>query len=259
MTVVVMSKATQRILTTIKVSSVILLYMFSIASGVFVAMLSKGVLPTENSKEAVLFSATKVAENKDTVSDHYEIVFTKSEIPEEIRERMMGVTIREDSRMQFEDLSYLTITHIGYDGKSHTGNMIVNKKLADEVLSIFKELYEIKFPIERMELVHKYGGSDELSMRANNTSSFNDRPVSGGTGLSYHQLGQAIDINPLVNPYIKKSVVLPETAHEYTDRTLNAKGMINSDSECVQIFKKYGWTWGGDWTSLKDYQHFEKR
>ena len=186
-------------------------------------------------------------------------VFTKSEIPEKIRQSMQGVTISENSKVTFENLAYLTITHIGYDGKPHTGNMVVNKKLADEVLVIFEELYRIKFPIERMELVYNYGGSDELSMRANNTSSFNDRPVSGGTGLSYHQLGQAIDINPLVNPYVKKSVVLPETAREYTDRTLDAQGMINLDSECVKIFKKYGWDWGGDWKSLKDYQHFEKR
>ena len=188
-------------------------------------------------------------------------VFEKNDIPEDVQEKMYGVTISDSSRMGFDDLSYLTLTHIGYDGKSHTGNMIVDKKLADEVISIFKELYEAEFPIEKISLACEYSGVDELSMEDNNTSAFNDRPVTGGTGLSYHQLGRAIDINPLVNPYIKFSsgVVLPENSDAYLDREVNAMGMITADGECVRIFKKYGWTWGGDWKSLKDYQHFEKR
>ena len=259
MMVVVMSNSTRRILTITKVLSVILLYTVSIASGVIMAAVAEGVLPAENSEAVVLQPVSEEPQQQNETVAKFNPVFSKGEIPEEIRQKMQGVTISEKSKVTFDDLAYLTVVHVGYDGKRHIGNIIVNKKLADEVLSIFKELYEIKFPIERMELVYNYGGSDELSMRANNTSSFNDRPVSGGTGLSYHQLGQAIDINPLVNPYVKKSVVLPETAREYTDRTLNVKGMINSDSECVKILKKYGWDWGGDWKSLKDYQHFEKR
>lgn len=188
-------------------------------------------------------------------------IFVKNDVPESIRQKMQGVTIGENSRVGFENLSYLTVTHMGYDGVPHIGNIIVDKELADEVLLIFRELYEKEFPIERMELPCNYDGIDELSMQANNTSSFNDRPVTGGTGLSYHQLGRAIDINPLVNPYVKTSTntILPQTAGKYTDRTLDEKGMIKKDSECVKIFKKYGWSWGGDWKSLKDYQHFEKR
>ena len=89
---------------------------------------------------------------------------------------------------------------------------------------------------------------------------FNDRPIEGSEVLSYHQLGCAIDVNPLVNPYIKFSTnaILPITGETYLDRTLDEKGMITEESECVKIFKKYGWSWGGDWHSLKDYQHFEK-
>ncbi len=190
-----------------------------------------------------------------------EVTFKMEEIPEDVKEEMMGVTISEKSKMGFDDLSYLTLTYVGYDGKTYLGNMIVDKKLADEVLLIFEELYEAEFPIECIEPMYKYNGDDELSMESNNTSSFNDRPVTGGTGLSYHQLGRAIDINPYVNPYVKKSedIVLPASAEMYTDRKLDEKGMIKADGICVNIFKKYGWTWGGDWTSLKDYQHFEKR
>ena len=189
------------------------------------------------------------------------VTFEKEDIPQEIQEEMMGVTISENSVMKFDDLAYLTLTYVGYDGKDHIGNMIVDKKLAGEVISIFKELYEVKFPIEIIEPAYKYNGDDELSMESNNTSAFNDRPVTGGTGLSYHQLGRAIDINPYVNPYVKTSagIVLPASAQAYTERDIEEKGMIKADGDCVRIFKKYGWTWGGDWSSLKDYQHFEKR
>ena len=189
-----------------------------------------------------------------------ELVFASEPIPEEIRIRMQGVTISDKSHVTFDDLSYLTLSYMGYDGKTHIGNMVVASEITDEVVQIFKELYDIKFPIQKMRLPCEYDGVDEYSMRDNNTSAFNDRPIEGTGALSYHQLGRAIDINPLVNPYVRFSdgSVLPTTAHKYLDRTLDEKGMILPDSECVQIFKKYGWTWGGDWTSLKDYQHFEK-
>lgn len=186
--------------------------------------------------------------------------FTSEEIPENIRQKMQGVTISENSVVTFDDLAYLTISYVDYDGNTQKGNMIVDKEIADEVISIFKELYDIKFPIEKMRLPCEYDGIDEKSMQDNNTSAFNDRPIEGSGGLSYHQLGRAIDLNPLVNPYIRFSdgLVLPTTATEYLDRTTEVQGMINADSPCVEIFKKYGWVWGGDWNSLKDYQHFEK-
>lgn len=189
----------------------------------------------------------------------FEPVFEVDEIPEDIRLKMTDVTISAGSKMTFDSLSYLSMTYVGYDGKEYIGHMVVDSALANEVICIFKELYEVRFPIERMNLAFEYGGSDELSMQDNNTSAFNDRPITGGSGLSYHQLGRAIDINPLVNPYVKGDVVLPAGSDNYLDREEDCTGMITADSECVRIFKKYGWTWGGDWTSLKDYQHFEKR
>jgi len=188
-------------------------------------------------------------------------IFTKSNIPDDIRQAMYGVTISDRSPVSFDQLAYLTVTYYGYDDLSHQGHMVVDAALADEVLIIFKELYEAKFPIEKMKLPYEYDGIDELSMQDNNTSAFNDRPIEGSGGLSYHQLGRAVDINPLVNPYIRFSdgVFLPTTAQQYVNREQDVKGMIKADSICVQIFKKYGWTWGGDWNSLKDYQHFEKK
>ena len=189
-----------------------------------------------------------------------DVIFSSEPIPYDVRDRMWNVTISERSRLNFDDLSYLTLTYMGYDDCQHIGHLVVDKNLSDEVIGIFRELYEIGFPIEKMNLPCDYGGVDELSMEDNNTSAFNDRPIEGSGALSYHQLGRAIDRNPLINPYIKASsqTVLPVTAEAYLDRTLDEKGMITEDSECVRIFKKYGWSWGGDWHSLKDYQHFEK-
>lgn len=215
----------------------------------------------------ILSMSTLPADNTDTQKsdvpkeDIAPLQFTSSAVPDEVRKKMQGVTISENSPVGFDDLSYLTLSYTGYDGKTHAGNMIVSAELADEVISIFKELYNIGFPIEKMRLPCEYDGVDENSMRDNNTSAFNDRPIEGTGGLSYHQLGRAIDINPLVNPYIRFSdgVVLPETAYKYLDRTLGKEGMIAEDSPCVEIFKKYGWDWGGDWKSVKDYQHFEKK
>ncbi len=185
-------------------------------------------------------------------------IFAKEDIPDAVKEKMLNVTISDSSPVSFSDLSYLTITYIGYDDAVHTGNMVIDKTLADDALDIFKELYAEGFPIEKIRLACEYGGSDELSMEDNNTSCFNDRPIEGTNTVSNHALGRAIDINPLINPYIKGDTLLPVTAGQYLDRGLNEKGIITADGICVRIFKSHGWEWGGDWNSLKDYQHFEK-
>ena len=215
--------------------------------------------------EGQSFYAGESAPEKNTMSEEEtsgtsEQIFSAEPIPEEVRTRMWNVTISENSLVSFDDLRYLTITFWGYDGESQVGNMIVSASLAEEVLNIFEELYQVGFPIEKMRLPCEYGGIDEASMSDNNTSAFNDRPLNAEGGLSYHQLGTAIDINPLYNPYINLSTleVQPKDGEPYLDRENFYKGMILPDSDCVKIFKKYGWIWGGDWNSVKDYQHFEK-
>ncbi|MCL2321461.1 MAG: M15 family metallopeptidase [Oscillospiraceae bacterium] len=181
-------------------------------------------------------------------------------IPEDIKLLMLGKTIHENSIMKFDDLRYLKIKYFGYDDLDHIGEIIVYKDIAEEVINIFKELHENKFPIEKIRLPDYYDGSDELSMRDNNSSGFSDRPISE-TKRSYHQFGLAIDINPLYNPFVifKKDHIEPANSREFLDRTKKLKGMIDDSSICVQIFKKYNWVWGGDWTYCKDYQHFEKQ
>ncbi len=192
---------------------------------------------------------------KEDIKDSFEIL----EIPEEIKSFMIGKTIYENSILNFDDLRYLNIKHFGYDDNYHEGEIIIYKDVADETINIFKELCEKKFPIEKMRLPDYYDGIDEFSMRDNNSSGYNDRPISI-TKRSYHQLGLAIDINPRNNPFIifNTNHLEPLNAREFLDRDKDIKGMIKENDICVKVFEKYGWHWGGYWVGCKDYQHFEK-
>lgn len=158
-----------------------------------------------------------------------------------------------------KDLSDLKISHWGFDGKIHSGEMMVHKDVAKEVSDIFSELFKQKFPIKKMELIDQYKGDDASSMEANNTSAFNCRAVTGSPGVfSEHSYGKAIDINPVQNPYVRGAVVAPPAGKKYLNRKKVRAGMIVADAAVVKAFKKRGWKWGGDWKTLKDYQHFEK-
>jgi hypothetical protein len=153
-------------------------------------------------------------------------------------------------------LRAVDLRHFGNDGAVHTGRLIVAADRADAIVAIFRDLYNARFPIQRMEPIDVFGGDDNLSIKANNTSAFNCRAVTGGTGWSEHAYGRAIDVNPFVNPYVKGTTVLPPEAARYTDRTRNDPGMIRAGDAVVVAFAARGWSWGGYWTSLKDYQHF---
>ncbi|MCL1950625.1 MAG: M15 family metallopeptidase [Turicibacter sp.] len=161
--------------------------------------------------------------------------------------------------MPHEKLRYLSVVHVGFDGKDHLGELIVHEELALEVLDIFRELYDLRFPIEKIQLVSEYGYSDDLSMADNNSSGFNFRKVAETDQLSEHAFGRAIDINPQINPYILASgEVLPPSSLAYLDRESHAPGKILEGSPILEVFGKRGWFWGGDWTHIKDYHHFEK-
>jgi len=153
-------------------------------------------------------------------------------------------------------LRAIDVTHFGNDGGVRVGRLIVAADLAQGMVAIFRDLYDARFPIQRMQPIDVYGGDDMRSIKANNTSAFNCRAVTGGTGWSEHAYGRAIDVNPFVNPYVKGSTVLPPEAAPYTDRTRTDAGMIHSRDAVVDAFAARGWSWGGYWTSLKDYQHF---
>ena len=212
------------------------------------------------SKTPAAASSTPADDGRVTLKDGFYYV----KLNDDIKKRITGISYPEDDSnivISYSDLRYLRIKYYDFDGKEHTnGELIVNKKLAKDVLEIFYELYKDKYPLKSVRLVDDYGqpGDDTFSMEANNTSSFCYRKVAGSSTLSRHSLGAAIDINPVMNPYLDGDRVAPENAKKYVDRSLKLPGMIDHDDLCYKVFKKHGWSWGGDWKGDKDYQHFSK-
>ena len=203
-------------------------------------------------------------ENESVMHQDVAQMFVIENITQEIKDRINGKSYGEDCTVPYEDLRYVKVLHWGFDGQPHEGELIVNKAIAEDIVEIFKELYEHKYPIEKMVLVDEYDADDNASMTDNNTSAFNFRPVPDGSGrLSNHSYGLAIDINPLYNPYVTtidgKKVVLPENGSEYADRSLDCPYYIRKDDICYKAFTGRGFTWGGDWKNTKDYQHFQKK
>ncbi len=154
------------------------------------------------------------------------------------------------------DLRLVTLTYYGFDRATHTGELVVHRTAATAITRVFGDLYAARYPVQRMLLVDAYRGSDHASMDANNTSAYNCRAVEGGSGWSEHASGTAIDINPVQNPYVSGSTVLPAAGRGYLDRRDDRPGMVVRGDVVVRAFADQGWKWGGDFTSLKDYQHF---
>lgn len=178
-------------------------------------------------------------------------------IPEPIRHHMSGISWHPDPRCPpFEALVLLRVAHWDMVGIKREGELVVAAELGDDVARIFERIYAARFPIERMERVAVYGGCDNRSMSANNTSAFNFRVIAGTNRLSLHAFGAAIDINPVQNPYVLTDKVYPPAAVEYLDRTHMRPGMIVRPGPVTDAFDALGWRWGGDWSTHKDYQHF---
>ena len=154
--------------------------------------------------------------------------------------------------------------HIDFNGEEQTGEMIVHKEVSVEVTEIFKALYDAGYPIKKMRLVSDYKGSDWQSIESDNTSAFNCRKATGSKNYSKHSYGKAIDINPIENPYVFRNgksshkASKPYLKRKRISESVQQKAMLLSNDKAVQIFKKYGWQWGGDWSGVKDYQHFSK-
>ena len=191
--------------------------------------------------------------------------FTAQTIPDSIWQYMQGRSYQPNPHIQRADLRYLRVLHYDYDGRTHQGELVCNKRIASKLLTIFRELYEARYPIQRITLSDNYDADDERQMRANNTSCFCYRAVSDTKHLSKHAYGLAIDINPLYNPYVRYSkkdghrIVEPATSVPYVDRKKDFRYKITTEDLCCKLFIKHGFTWGGSWRSMKDYQHFEYR
>jgi len=155
-----------------------------------------------------------------------------------------------------ENLRLVELTHWGYDGQVHTGQIVVHAWVVPAVIQIFGELYAARVQIERMTPVDAFGGDDDASMAANNTSAFNCRKVARTTSLSEHASGLAIDLNPVQNPYVHRRSVDPPAGRSWLDREFETPGMVRSGDVVVRSFAAGGFGWGGSWTGAKDYQHF---
>ena len=194
----------------------------------------------------------------------YKEGFSYQKLPKRIQRKITGVSYRKNPYISYNDLRYIKVRYYDFHGKVRNGELIVNRKIADKTVRIFYELYQIKYPIQKIALVDEYGADDIRSMSANNSSAFNYRVIAGTTRLSNHAKGMAIDINPRINPYINsKGTLTPANGAVYRCRDTKkctgkyAKYMIQRNSKITKIFKKYGFSWGGDWKYSKDYQHFE--
>ena len=157
-------------------------------------------------------------------------------------------------------LRRVEVNYIGFDGQTHRGALIVNEGLAADVTVIFEQLLHLRYPIAKMRTLDTYpGADDELSMEDNNTSAFNCRDIPGTGHWSLHASGQAIDLNPLLNPEIDRTGAFqPTNAAPYLDRNRTDPGVLHAGDPAVRVFTDRGWRWGGDWRTPKDYQHFER-
>lgn len=191
-------------------------------------------------------------------------------VGDSVYNRIYGKTYVENPHVALSDLRYLKMLHYNFDGNVQVGEMIVNKEIADSTLSVFKSLFSSKYQIRQMHLADDFWyidslTTDDVCMLVDNTSCFNYRVVQGTSKVSNHAKGLAIDINPHENPYAKAvgdgtySIIKPQLYAEgyMTDRESKAHAITTNDL-AYQLFTANGFTWGGSWTSVKDYQHFER-
>ena len=157
-----------------------------------------------------------------------------------------------------EDLRYVTVSFVGFDGGVHTGELIVHKTAAPVMVRVFRKLFAARFPIERMVVTTTLERDMPPTGDGNTTGAFNCRSAAGTTHWSQHAYGLAVDINPFMNPYLKGDVVLPELARTYGRRGDVRPGMITPGGVVARAFAAEGWGWGGSWKSLKDYMHFSR-
>ncbi|MBR2408858.1 MAG: M15 family metallopeptidase [Lachnospiraceae bacterium] len=186
---------------------------------------------------------------------------------DEVYRRINGKSYVKNKHIKLEELRYIKVLHYNFDKEIQVGELIVHAELAEVFRDIFHMLFRNEYEIYSMFLVDDFwtgdgATTDEASMQANNTSAFCYRTVTDSKSLSNHALGRAIDINPLQNPYVGHSgeeiYYYPENAEAFTDRSLGETHMITNGDLCYRLFTDYGFTWGGNWNKIQDYQHFEK-
>jgi hypothetical protein len=189
--------------------------------------------------------------------------FSVAPLSDSLFARMQGRSYPEGCTVPRSDLRHVRMLHVDAQGKVHKGELVCNKAIAQDLLEIFRQLYQARYPIEKIRLIDDYDADDEQSMRDNNTSSFCYRTVSGTKKLSKHALGLAVDINTRYNPWVRKGAdgrqqVSPDNGRPYANRQKSYPYKIVKGDLLYRLFIQHGFRWGGNWRSMKDYQHFEK-
>ncbi|HEU4355618.1 MAG TPA: M15 family metallopeptidase [Actinomycetota bacterium] len=172
------------------------------------------------------------------------------------RQLMRGNSWHAGCPIPLDRLRLVRITYVAFDATVRHGRLVLNRRWADDLLEVFRRLYDRGFPIRRVRLVDRYDADDRESMRHDNTSAFNCRTVAGTDVWSQHAYGRAIDIDPVENPYVDGTRVSPRKGREYLDRSDLRPGMIAKRDVVWRAFHRIGWEWGGTWRSAQDYQHF---
>ena len=182
-----------------------------------------------------------------------DFAMTVSPVPDDVRDRS---TWSPDCPVKLAELDYVTVSFWGFDGKRHTGELLLHDSVVNTVVAAFRQLHDARFPIEEMRITRKDEMDAPPTGDGNNTGAFACRPSRGTTKWSGHAYGKAVDVNPFHNPYVRREVVLPELASAYVDREWVRPGMFVAGQPSVTAFTARGWGWGGAWRSSKDYMHF---
>ncbi len=180
-----------------------------------------------------------------------------AEVPSSVRARMDGVSWHGEQPLcpRWDDLAYVRLAHVTFDGGVAEGELVVATKLAARTVELFRRLWSLGFPIRSLRLVDDFAASDDASMSADNSSAFNFRFVAGMKLLSQHALGRAIDLNPVENPWRKPARIVPDAGRAFADRQVIRPGMIVRPGPVVAVFDELGWEWGGDWFHAFDDHH----
>ena len=215
------------------------------------------------------YSAGTVIDSDKIDTDNLSQYFTSETIEEgdSVYDRIYGQSYVDNYNIDLDELRYLKMLHVNFDGDYQVGEMIVNEDVADDVLEIFEILCDEGYEIYSMYLIDDFWAgdpddSDWYSIDANNTSAFCYRTATGSGNLSKHALGRAIDINPQQNPYVTydsdgDAHYSHDNASDYVYDRYTGDHMITIYDRAYELFSDYGWTWGGNWSSPKDYQHFQ--
>lgn len=210
------------------------------------------------------WEAAKVVTEKDVKAYGLDSCFQILPVSDAVFHRMEGKSYRKGCPVLRSDLRYLKLLHRNDQGKPQLGELVCHRQIAKILVEVFRKLYEQDYRIHLMVLVDEFDADDEKAMTANNTSAFNYRAVAGSKTLSKHSRGLAVDINPLYNPCLRLRTgkVEPKAGEKYARNRENRKDIpckIDHNDLCYKLLHARGFVWGGDWRTVKDYQHFELR